>query len=64
MTLGQIWCIRCESDMVETGSGSTQMAGFGINFVEPSGSTVVHGLRSCVGLYRVFSNCAPYARGI
>jgi hypothetical protein len=41
------------------------MAGFGINFVETWGSTVVHCLRSlCVGLYRVFSNCAPYARGI
>jgi len=34
--------------MVETGSGSAQMTGFGINFVEPSGSTVVHGLRIVV----------------
>ena len=34
--------------MVETGSGSAQMASFGINFVEPSGSAVVHGLRIVV----------------
>jgi hypothetical protein len=34
--------------MVETGSGSAQIAGFGIKFVEPSGSTVVRGLRIVV----------------
>jgi len=34
--------------MVESDSGSAQMAGFGINFVEPSGSTVVRGLRIVV----------------
>lgn len=34
--------------MVETGSGSAQMAGFGINFIEPSGSAVVHGLQIVV----------------
>jgi len=34
--------------LVEIGSGSAQMAGFGMNFIEPSASAVVHGLRIVV----------------
>jgi hypothetical protein len=43
-----LWYALRKWYMVEIGSGSAQMAGFGINLIKPSGSAVVNGLRIVV----------------